>query len=45
MKRKKKLLILVAVVAALCCVIGIEQAVTKHVDSINSTDEIILSME
>ncbi len=45
MKRKKSLIILIAVVAVLCCVIIIEQAVTRHVDSINTTDEIILSVE
>ncbi len=45
MKRKKSLIILIAVVVVLCCVIIIEQAVTKHVDSINTTDEIILSIE
>ncbi|MCD8231013.1 MAG: DUF4340 domain-containing protein [Clostridiales bacterium] len=45
MKRKKNLVILVVVVAVLCCVIGIEQAVTKHVDSINTTDEVILSFD
>ncbi|MCD8148369.1 MAG: DUF4340 domain-containing protein [Clostridiales bacterium] len=45
MKRSKKLLILGIVVAALCAVVGVERVVTQHVDSINTTDEVILSLD
>ncbi len=30
---------------ALCAVVGVERAVTQHVDSINTTDEVILSLD
>jgi len=43
MKRKRKLLILAGVLAALCGLIALEKGITRHVDRINTVDEIILS--
>ncbi len=44
MKRIRNIIILVAVLVVVCVVIVVEKAVTRHVDSINTTDEIILSI-
>ncbi len=45
MKRKRNLIIMGIVFVALCIVIVVENLVTEHVDSINTTDEIILSVD
>ena len=45
MKRKRNLIILAAIFVALIGVITAEKLVTRHVDKINTTDEIILSID
>ncbi len=45
MKRGRNMLILVAVLVALVAVIVVEQVVTEHVDSINTTDEVIVEFD
>ncbi len=45
MKRKRNMIILAVCLVVLCGVIGIEKAVTQHVDSISMTDEIILTVD
>ncbi len=45
MKRKRNLIIMAVVLLALCVIIVVENLVTEHVDSINTTDEIILSVD
>ena len=45
MKRKKKLLILAGVLAVLCVAIGVVRGVEKHIDSINTVDEEIISVD
>jgi len=45
MTRKRNLMIMAGILVLLCCVIGIEKMVTRHTDSINSTDEVILEVD
>ncbi|MCD8018630.1 MAG: DUF4340 domain-containing protein [Clostridiales bacterium] len=45
MKRRRNLIIMAVVLVALCGVILIEQTVTRHVDSINTIDEVILTVD
>ncbi len=44
MKRKRNIIILAVVLVALCGVIVVERVVTQHIDTINITDEIILTL-
>ncbi len=45
MKRKRNLKVLAIILVVLCVIIGIEKVVTHHVDSINTTDEVILAID
>ncbi len=45
MKRKRNMIILAVVLVVLCGVIAIENVVTQHIDSINTPDEVILTLE
>ncbi len=45
MKRTRTMLILAGVLIVLCAVIALENALTLHYDSINTTDEIILTLD
>ncbi len=45
MKRTRNILILAGVLVVLCGIIAVENLVSRHVDSINTTDEVILTVD
>ncbi len=45
MKRKRNMVILAVVFVVLCGAVILAKSITEHVDSINTTDEIILTLE